>query len=200
MAGEMRVELQANLTADPEIVQAGDKTICRLRLAHNTRTKRGQDFVDDAPWFINATLWQAYPQDNYPYNVAQSLSKGDRVDVSGFLKRVPWENDQGKSGIDYQLRVTAIAPSLRFATAQIMRAQNNQQQASPWDAPTGSPTSPIQGQNTQGWTPNPSAPQNTPQTGTQPAAQPAPQQQTTPQPQTQAQQAWTETDFGEQPF
>lgn len=145
MAGEMTVQLQANLTADPELAQAGGKTVCKLRLAHNTRTKRGDSWENDETWWIDGTVWPRWDGDQWPENVYASLGKGDTVDLSGLLKREPWESRQGNTGISYRLSVRTVAPSLQRATVQITKNEraNGQQQASGWGGQS------AQGQ--QGW-------------------------------------------------
>lgn len=140
MANEMTVQFQANLTADPEVRTVGDREVCSLRLAHNTRTKRGDQWQDDETWYIDASVWARFDGDRFPGNVAASLSKGDSVEVQGRLKREPWESRKGSSGIGYRLMVTSIGPSLLRATAQLTRNEKQgagQQGGSGWAAPQG---------------------------------------------------------------
>lgn len=146
MAGEMNVQLVANVVADPELTVLGQKEVCKLRLAHNTRTKRGDQYENDETWWIDATVWPSFDGDQWPQNVAASLRKGDSVDVSGFLKREPWESRDGKSGIAYRLNVRTVGASLRRASGTVERNQSgggqqapagfgNQQAQPSWGAP-----------------------------------------------------------------
>lgn len=139
MAGEMNVQFQANLTADPELTQVGGKTVCKLRLAHNTRTKRGDEWVNDETWWVDGTVWPSFDGDPFPENVAGSLSKGDAVDVVARLKREPWESREGKSGVSYRASVQSIGASMKRAVVQVSRnergAAAGSQAQSGWGAP-----------------------------------------------------------------
>lgn len=141
MAGEMEVTLRANLTADPELAEVGGKTVARVQLAHNTRTKRGGEWSQDEAWFMQGTVWPRFDDDQWPANVASSLTKGMPVIVTGRLKREPWESRDGRSGIAYRLQVTEIAPVLQNATAQVTKANRQggggQQQGSNWGQAQG---------------------------------------------------------------
>lgn len=54
-------------------------------------------------------------------NVAESLTRGARVIVSGRLKQRSWQTPEGDKRSRVELEVDEIGPSLRFATAQVNR-------------------------------------------------------------------------------
>jgi len=55
-----RVVLTGNLTADPELRTLGnDSTVCRLRLASNTRRKQPDGSWGDKPNYFDVTVWGA---------------------------------------------------------------------------------------------------------------------------------------------
>lgn len=56
-------------------------------------------------------------------NVVESLSKGSRVLVNGKLKQRHWKTREGENRSTWELQVSAIGPSLRFATATVTKVQ-----------------------------------------------------------------------------
>jgi len=56
-------------------------------------------------------------------NVAESLTKGMRVIVSGRLKSRSYETKEGEKRTVIELEVDEIGPSLRFANAKVNRTQ-----------------------------------------------------------------------------
>lgn len=86
-------------------------------------------------------------------NVAESLTKGTRVIVTGKLKSRTYETKNGEKRTVIELEVDEIGPSLRYATATVNRTkpatngtwspqQNGTPAADPWatSAPaTGEP-------------------------------------------------------------
>ena len=84
------VALTGNLTRDPELKQTPGGSICRIRVANNGRKKDGDQWVD-APNFFDVVVWGAQGE-----NVAQYLSKGRKVAITGKLRWREWESDSGK--------------------------------------------------------------------------------------------------------
>jgi single-strand DNA-binding protein len=84
------VALTGNLTRDPELKQTPGGSICRIRVANNGRKKDGDQWVD-APNFFDVVVWGAQGE-----NVAQYLSKGRKVAITGKLRWREWESDNGK--------------------------------------------------------------------------------------------------------
>jgi single-strand DNA-binding protein len=86
-----RVVLTGNLTHDPELrsLQSG-MSVCKLRLAVNTRRKdTNGDWVDKANYF-DVTVWGAQGE-----NCAKYLSKGRPVAIDGRLEWREWETQEG---------------------------------------------------------------------------------------------------------
>ena len=85
-----RVVLTGNLTRDPELKALPSGTsVCKLRVACNTRRKDGDKWVDK-PNYFDVTVWGAQGE-----NCAQYLSKGRPVAVDGRLEWREWEDQQG---------------------------------------------------------------------------------------------------------
>jgi single-strand DNA-binding protein len=53
--------------------------------------------------------------------VAESITKGARVVVYGTLQQRSWENQEGERRSKVEILADDIAPSLKWATAQITR-------------------------------------------------------------------------------
>lgn len=84
------VALTGNLTRDPELKQTQGGSVCRMRVANNGRRKQGNEWVD-APNYFDVVVWGAQGE-----NVAQYLSKGRKVAITGKLRWREWESDNGK--------------------------------------------------------------------------------------------------------
>lgn len=101
-----RVILTGNLTADPELrsLQSGT-SVCRMRLAVNTRRKDAMgDWVDKANYF-DVTVWGAQGE-----NVARYLSKGRPCAIDGRLEWREWEAEDGGK----RQAVQVIAETVQF--------------------------------------------------------------------------------------
>ena len=98
------VVITGNLTRDPELRSTpGGTSVCKLRVAVNSRRKEGDNWVDK-PNFFDVTVWGAQGE-----NCANYLSKGRPVAVEGRLDWREWEKD----GVKRQ-SVEIIANSVQF--------------------------------------------------------------------------------------
>jgi len=142
---ETIITVVGNLTADPELryTQNG-LAVANFTIASTEKKfdKQQQKMVDGDALFLRASVWREAAE-----NVAQSLTKGARVIAQGRLKQRSYETQQGEKRTVIELEVDEIGPSLRFATAQVTRAQAGQsqqrttppvqQQGDVWGAPGG---------------------------------------------------------------
>jgi len=98
------VVITGNLTRDPELRSTpGGTSVCKLRVAVNSRRKEGDNWVDK-PNYFDVTVWGAQGE-----NCANYLSKGRPVAVEGRLDWREWEKD----GVKRQ-SVEIIANSVQF--------------------------------------------------------------------------------------
>ena len=120
MSGETSITIVGNLTADPDLkfTQSGIPA-ANFTVASTPRTfdKQSGQWVDGDPLFLRCTVWRGYAE-----HVAESLSKGMRVIVQGNLRANQWTDKQGNRRTSYEVDVTEIGPSLRYATAQVSKA------------------------------------------------------------------------------
>jgi single-strand DNA-binding protein len=101
-----RVVLTGNLTTDPELRSLPSGTsVCKLRVAVNTRRKGASGEWEDKPNFFDVTVWGAQGE-----NCARYLSKGRPVAIDGRLEWREWETEsQGK-----RQAVDIVADSVQF--------------------------------------------------------------------------------------
>lgn len=121
MSNETIVTIVGNLTADPELrfTQSG-VAVANLTIASTPKIwdKQQSKMVDGEALFMRASVWREFAE-----NVSQSLSKGTRVIARGQLKQRSYETQAGEKRTVIELEIEEIGPDLRFATAQVTRAQ-----------------------------------------------------------------------------
>ncbi len=124
-----RIELEGNLVADPELrFTAQGKAVANFRVATSERKKQGNDWVDGDECFIECTVW-----DKAAENVTESLTKGQKVIVTGRLKQRSYDTNAGERRTVYELKVDSVGPSLRNATAAVSRVERTQGNSrDPW--------------------------------------------------------------------
>ena len=113
MGFDNTVTVVGNVTRDPELrfTQSG-MAVASFGLAWNRRRKDGEEEVS----FFDITCFQQMAE-----NVAESITKGSRVVVYGTLQQRSWENQEGERRSKVEILADDIAPSLKWATAQVTR-------------------------------------------------------------------------------
>jgi single-strand DNA-binding protein len=127
------VSIVGNLTRDPELKQlpAGG-WVCDIGIAVNKRwSDRQTGEMKESTSFFDAVCYNDTAQ-----NVAASLSRGTRVMVSGYLEQDRWETDGGDKRSRVKIQVQDIGPTLRFATAKVIKTQRDDATAQPATPPT----------------------------------------------------------------
>ena len=114
----MSTVLVGNLVADPDLrwTPAG-APVASFTIASTPRTfdKQAGQWVDGEALFMRCTVWRSVAE-----NVAESLTKGMRVIVSGELVQRSWEKD-GVKRTSVEMQVEEVGPSLKFASARVTR-------------------------------------------------------------------------------
>jgi len=101
-----RVVLTGNLTADPELRSLpSGMSVCKLRVACNTRRKGAGGEWEDKPNFFDVTVWGAQGE-----NSARYLSKGRPVAIDGRLEWREWQDKEGNK----RQSIDIIADSVQF--------------------------------------------------------------------------------------
>lgn len=122
MSATNQVTVVGNLTRDPELsFTASGMALAKISVAHNHRwfNKKTNDWDEKVSYF-NGVIWGALAE-----NVAESLTKGLRVVVTGRLDLQQWESKDGDKRSKVEIVVDTIAPDLTFATAVVTRVQSN---------------------------------------------------------------------------
>jgi single-strand DNA-binding protein len=112
--------LSGNLTRDPEIHYTKEgQANATFGLAVNRRWQsKGSDTWEEATSFFDVICWRELAE-----NVALSLVKGARVIVSGRLEQHSWDTEAGDRRSRVEVTADEVGPSLRFATAEVSRAE-----------------------------------------------------------------------------
>src|SRR3569833_3660239 len=119
MAGETTITVIGNLTDDPELrFTPNGAAVAKFRVASTPRfmDRQSNEWKDGEPLFLACTVWRQAAE-----NVAESLTRGARVIVSGRLKQRSYETQAGEKRTVIELEVDEIGPSLRYATAKVQK-------------------------------------------------------------------------------
>ena len=120
MSGDTAITLVGNLTADPELrfTQSG-VPVADFTVASTPRIfdRASGEWKDGDALFLRCTLWRQPAE-----NVAETLTKGARVIVTGRLRQRSYETREGEKRTVVEVDVEEIGPSLRYATARVTRA------------------------------------------------------------------------------
>jgi single-strand DNA-binding protein len=125
MAGETTITVIGNLTNDPELrFTPSGSPVANFTIASTPRTfdRQANEWKDGETLFLRASIWRDAAE-----NVAESLTKGMRVIVSGRLKSRSYETKEGEKRTVIELEVDEIGPSLRYANAKVNRVQRGTQ-------------------------------------------------------------------------
>lgn len=123
MAGETTITVIGNLTNDPELrFTPSGSAVANFTIASTPRTfdRQSNEWKDGETLFLRASVWREAAE-----NVAESLTKGMRVIVSGRLKSRSYETKEGEKRTVIELEVDEIGPSLRYANAKVNRTQRS---------------------------------------------------------------------------
>ena len=122
MANEPIITIIGNLTGDPELRYVSSGTpVASFTVAStpSTLNRQTNPWEDGDAMFVRCSVWREYAE-----NVAESLSKGMRVIVTGRMTVRSYEyNGQQRTSIEMQ--VDEVGPSLRYARAQVTRVRGS---------------------------------------------------------------------------
>ena len=119
MAGDTIITVVGNLTADPELrFTASGAAVANFTVASTPRTfdRASGEWKDGEALFLRCNIWRQAAE-----NVAESLTRGSRVVVTGRLKQRSFDTKEGEKRTVIELEVDEIGPSLRYATAKVNR-------------------------------------------------------------------------------
>ncbi|WP_309134226.1 single-stranded DNA-binding protein [Cellulomonas sp.] len=123
MAGETTITVIGNLTGDPELrFTPSGAAVANFTVASTPRTfdRQSNEWKDGETLFLRCSIWREAAE-----SVAESLTKGTRVIVTGRLVQRSYETREGEKRTVYELQVDEVGPSLRYATAKVTRTQRS---------------------------------------------------------------------------
>ena len=121
MAGDTIITIVGNLTNDPELrFTPSGAAVANFTVASTPRSfdKNSNEWKDGETLFMRCSVWREAAE-----NVAESLTRGTAVIVSGRLQSRTFETKEGEKRTVIELACEEVGPSLRRATAKVTKAQ-----------------------------------------------------------------------------
>ncbi|MGI8426774.1 MAG: single-stranded DNA-binding protein [Actinomycetota bacterium] len=111
------VTVVGNLTREPELKYTpSGAAVAKFGIAVNRfYTNRNGEKVEQTDFF-NVNAWRQLAE-----NIAESLSTGVRVIVSGRVQSRSWETEEGQKRTVVEIEADEVGPSLRWATAAVTK-------------------------------------------------------------------------------
>ena len=116
------VTLVGNTTTAPEIrFTPNGAAVASFGIAVNRRwqNRQTQEWEEQVSFF-DIKAWAGLAE-----NIADSIDKGCRVVVVGRLEQRSWETDNGEKRSKVEVVADEVAPSLRWATAQVQKIERS---------------------------------------------------------------------------
>ncbi len=142
-AGDTQITIAGNLVDDPELrFTPSGQPVAKFRVASTPRflDKNTNEWKDGDSLFLTCNVWRQAAE-----NVAESLTRGTRVIVSGRLRQRSYETKEGEKRTVYEVEVDDVGPSLRNASAKVNKIARNGS-----GGPGGGGGRPSGGQGSQG--------------------------------------------------
>jgi single-strand DNA-binding protein len=122
-AGDTQITIAGNLVDDPELrFTPSGQPVAKFRVASTPRylDKNTNEWKDGDSLFLTCNVWRQAAE-----NVAESLTRGTRVIVSGRLRQRSYETKEGEKRTVYEVEVDDVGPSLRNASAKVNKMARN---------------------------------------------------------------------------
>src|SRR5712692_6643533 len=120
MAGDTQITIIGNLVDDPQLrYTPTGQAVATFRVASTPRflDKSTNEWKDGDSLFLTCNVWRQAAE-----NVAESLQRGMRVIVSGRLRQRSYETKEGEKRTVYEIEVDEVGPSLRNASAKVVKS------------------------------------------------------------------------------
>lgn len=117
--GDTTITVVGNLTADPDLrFTPSGAAVANFTVASTPRIydRQSGEWKDGDALFLRCNIWREAAE-----NVAESLTRGSRVIVTGRLRQRSFETREGEKRTVYEIEVDEVGPSLKFASAQVTR-------------------------------------------------------------------------------
>jgi len=148
-AGDVTVTITGNLTNDPELrFTPNGLAVASFTVASSSRIldRTTNEWKDGDTVFMRCNVWRQYAE-----NVAETLTKGTRVIVTGRLKQRSYETKEGQQRQVVELEVDDVGPALRNATAKVTRMTRSDNSGSTGTGPAANDPWAASGNQTDSW-------------------------------------------------
>ncbi len=123
MATDNSITIVGNLTDDPELrftASGVPVTTCRVAVNRRVRNSQTNEWEDRLDGYFSVNVWRDMAE-----NVAESLTRGARVLVTGRLISRSYEDKEGQTRWVTEIEADEVCPSLRWATAKITKVNRS---------------------------------------------------------------------------
>ena len=118
MPADNHTTIVGNLVEDPELRFTNNGiAVANMRVAVTQRIQQDGEWRDGDTSFLRVNVWRGQAE-----NLADSLSKGDRVMVTGRLRQRSWETPEGDKRSVTEIEADEVGASLKWATAKVERS------------------------------------------------------------------------------
>jgi len=115
------IELVGNITKDPELkFTPSGKAVASFSIAVTQYKNDKDEWISD---FFNCTAWG-----NLAQNIAESITRGTRVIISGKLFVEKWTDKDGAKRQSTKIRVESLGPELSYAKCIVEKNPKQQQE------------------------------------------------------------------------
>lgn len=114
------ITLAGNAVADPELTftpSGTPRALLRMAVNRRYRDRESGEMKDGEPVFVRVIAWRDLAD-----HVAESVTKGARIIVTGELAYRTWEADNGDKKSMHEVNAADVGVSLRWATAKVAKA------------------------------------------------------------------------------
>jgi single-strand DNA-binding protein len=117
MAADNHTTIVGNLVDDPELrFTPSGIAVANLRVAVTQRIQQDGEWRDGDTSYLKVNVWRGQAE-----HLADSLTKGDRVMVTGRLRQRSWETPEGDKRSVTEIEADEVGASLKWATAKVER-------------------------------------------------------------------------------
>jgi single-strand DNA-binding protein len=117
MAADNQTTIAGNLVDTPELRFTNTGTpVTNLRVAVTQRLQHDGEWRDGDTSFFNVNVWRGQAE-----HLAESLSKGDRVMVTGRLRQRSWETPEGEKRSVAEIEADEVGASLNARDLGVRR-------------------------------------------------------------------------------
>lgn len=117
--GDTNITVVGNAVNDPELrFTPSGAAVANFRIASTPRRFNSQtnQWEDGEALFLTCNVWRKAAE-----NVAETISKGMRVIVTGRLRQRSYQTKEGENRTVYEIEVDEVGPALKYASAQVTR-------------------------------------------------------------------------------